>query len=259
MDPILNIETSTSVCSVSVSDKDAILAYRESKIDRSHASVLTVFVGEAMAEAGIEYRELSAVAVSRGPGSYTGLRIGVSAAKGICYGADIPLIALDTLMIMAHGIIRKRKANDKLILLRSGNHDDLPQTDDADDLPTSVDNDGVLLCPMIDARRMEVYTALYDTGGNRVKDITAEIINNDSFKDYLDERKILFFGDGSGKCRDMLKHPNAIFIEGIYPSACFMGQLSFKAFAEKKFEDTAYFEPFYLKDFLATTPKNKMI
>ncbi len=192
--------------------------------------MLTVFIGEAMAEAGIDYRELSGVAVSRGPGSYTGLRIGVSAAKGICYGADIPLIALDTLLIMARGLLRNL-----------------------------ADNDGLLLCPMIDARRMEVYTALYDTAGTRVKDITAEIIDNDSFKDYLDERKIIFFGDGSGKCRDTLKHPNAVFIEGIYPSACYMAQLSFKAFAEKKFEDTAYFEPFYLKDFLATTPKNKMI
>ncbi len=230
MDPILNIETSTGVCSVSVSDKDAILAARESRIDRSHASMLTVFIGEAMAEAGIGYNELSGVAVSRGPGSYTGLRIGVSAAKGICYGADIPLIALDTLLIMARGLLRN-----------------------------IADNDGLLLCPMIDARRMEVYTALYDTAGTRVKDITAEIIDNDSFKDYLDERKIIFFGDGSGKCRDTLKHPNAVFIEGIYPSACYMAQLSFKAFAEKIFEDTAYFEPFYLKDFLATTPKNKMI
>ncbi len=230
MEPILNIETSTGVCSVSVSDKDAILAARESRIDRSHASMLTVFIGEAMAEAGIDYNELSGVAVSRGPGSYTGLRIGVSAAKGICYGADIPLIALDTLLIMARGLLRN-----------------------------IADNDGLLLCPMIDARRMEVYTALYDTAGTRVKDITAEIIVNDSFKDYLDERKIIFFGDGSGKCRDTLKHPNAVFIEGIYPSACYMAQLSFKAFAEKKFEDTAYFEPFYLKDFLATTPKNKMI
>ena len=192
--------------------------------------MLTVFIGEAMAEAGIGYNELSGVAVSRGPGSYTGLRIGVSAAKGICYGADIPLIALDTLLIMARGLLRN-----------------------------IADNDGLLLCPMIDARRMEVYTALYDTAGTRVKDITAEIIVNDSFKDYLDERKIIFFGDGSGKCRDTLKHPNAVFIEGIYPSACYMAQLSFKAFAEKIFEDTAYFEPFYLKDFLATTPKNKMI
>ncbi len=192
--------------------------------------MLTVFIGEAMAEAGIGYNELSGVAVSRGPGSYTGLRIGVSAAKGICYGADIPLIALDTLLIMARGLLRN-----------------------------IADNDGLLLCPMIDARRMEVYTALYDTAGTRVKDITAEIIDNDSFKDYLDERKIIFFGDGSGKCRDTLKHPNAVFIEGIYPSACYMAQLSFKAFAEKIFEDTAYFEPFYLKDFLATTPKNKMI
>ncbi len=201
--------------------------------------MLTVFIGEAMAEAGIDYSELSGVAVSRGPGSYTGLRIGVSAAKGICYGADIPLIALDTLLIMARGVSKNIAGSD--------------------DFTISADNEGLLLCPMIDARRMEVYTALYDTAGKRVKDITAEIIDNDSFKDYLDERKIIFFGDGSGKCRDTIKHPNAVFIEGIYPSACYMAQLSFKAFAEKKFEDTAYFEPFYLKDFLATTPKNKMI
>ena len=229
---ILNIETSTNVCSVALSSGSKVILSRESQAERSHASVLTVFIDEVMKEAGKLYSELSAVSVSKGPGSYTGLRIGVSAAKGICYGADVPLLAVDTLRLMAAGVY-------------DTNRDDLI--------------DGTLLCPMIDARRMEVYTALYDVSGNMVREIRAEIIDENSFSHYLEQGKILFFGDGSAKCREIIQHPNAAFIEGIYPSAGHMADLSQQALSIKDFEDTAYFEPFYLKDFIATQPKKNLL
>ena len=229
---ILNIETSTNVCSVALSSGSKVIVSRESPAERSHASVLTVFIDEVMKEAGKNYSELSAVSVSKGPGSYTGLRIGVSAAKGICYGADVPLVAVDTLRLMAAGVY-------------DTNRDDLI--------------DGTLLCPMIDARRMEVYTALYDVSGNMVREIRAEIIDENSFAHYLEKGKVLFFGDGSAKCREIIQHPNAAFIEGIYPSAGRMANLSHQALSKKDFEDTAYFEPFYLKDFIATQPKKNLL
>ena len=214
--------------------------------------MLTVFIREAMREAGKQFGHLSAVAVSRGPGSYTGLRIGVSAAKGICYGAGVPLIAIDTLKLMALKVTG---------MLNSGPRENDAGNKGADNLPGLYrsDSENVLLCPMIDARRMEVYTALYDIEGRLIKDISAEIIDEKSFSDIPVEQKILIFGDGSDKCKDAISHPNTHFIPGIYPSAVQMAELSHKAFAEGKFEDTAYFEPFYLKNFLATTPKNKML
>ncbi len=252
MDRILNIETSTGVCSVTISSGRAVLAARESVVERSHAAMLTVFIQEAVSEAGISVGDLSAVAVSRGPGSYTGLRIGVSAAKGICYGAGVPLIAIDTLKLMALKVTG---------MLNPGPHENDTGNKGADNLPVLMGpcSDNVLLCPMIDARRMEVYTALYDIEGGLVKDVSAEIIDESSFRDIPDEQKILFFGDGSDKCKDVISHPNTHYIPDIYPSAVQMAELSHKAFAEGRFEDTAYFEPFYLKDFIATTPKNKMI
>ena len=214
--------------------------------------MLTVFIGEAVNEAGIKVGDLSAVAVSRGPGSYTGLRIGVSAAKGICYGAGVPLIAIDTLKLMALKVTG---------MLFGGLHGSDTGNKEADNLSAllGADSGNVLLCPMIDARRMEVYTALYDIEGRLVRDISAEIIDERSFRDIPVEQKIIIFGDGSDKCKDAISHPNVLFIPDIYPSAVQMAELSHKAFAEEKFEDTAYFEPFYLKDFIATTPKNKML
>ncbi len=230
-DPILNIETSTGVCSVSISSGSETIALRESMTGRSHAAMVTVFIDEVMKEAGLDFSMLSGVAVSRGPGSYTGLRIGVSVAKGLCYGAGLPLIAVNTLAVMALMVISSPHA------------------------PT----DGhTVLCPMIDARRMEVYMALFDEKGRQTGDITADIITGDTFRELLDEKKMLIFGDGAGKFKDVITHGNALFIPGIYPSARLMAGLSFKALREGIFEDTAYFNPFYLKDFLATTPKNKM-
>jgi tRNA threonylcarbamoyladenosine biosynthesis protein TsaB len=173
------------------------------------------------------------VAVSKGPGSYTGLRIGVSTAKGIAYGAGIKLIGIPTLQAMASSVTRKLSAN------RSKKNR--------------------LFCPMIDARRMEVFTALYTTSNVLYKEITAEIIHPGIFSDILEKNEIWFFGNGSDKCRDVISHPNARYIEGIEPSAAWMAKLAEKAFQEKQFEDIAYFEPFYLKDFIATIPRKNIL
>lgn len=232
---ILNIETSTNVCSVSLSGEDGtILSYRENLEDKSHAALLAVFIEEVLKESEKGFEDLDAVCVSKGPGSYTGLRIGVSTAKGICYARSLPLIAVNTLDIITRGVIRQNPAD------------------------FSKNGEKVLLCPMIDARRMEVYTALYDIHGNPVKETSAEIINENSFKDLLEDHKILFFGNGAAKCREIIAHPNAKFLEGIFPSARVMGSISLQAFQNSVFEDLAYFEPFYLKDFIATVPKKQL-
>ncbi len=249
---ILNLETSTGVCSVTLSSDRAVAAARESVVEKSHAAMLTVFIRETLIETGLIVDDLSAVAVSRGPGSYTGLRIGVSVAKGICYGAGLPLIALDTLRLMALKVASM--LNPHRHESNGGNNETEKMT-----VLNEADSENALLCPMIDARRMEVYTALYSNEGRQVRGVSAEIIDNNSFRDIPDEQKIFFFGDGSIKCKDVISHPNAHFIPDIYPSAMQMAELSHEAFAEGKFEDTAYFEPFYLKDFIATTPKNKML
>lgn len=245
---ILNIETSTSVCSVSVCKGNSILALRESLTGRSHAAMLTVFIEEAMRESGIEYNELSAVAVSRGPGSYTGLRIGVSAAKGICYASDLPLISVDTLKIMAQRVIKiagsaGSACSEESHLAGAGLNE--------------AGREELLLCPMIDARRMEVYMAIFNSRGNQISKISAEIIDENTFSRYKQVKKILFFGDGAEKCKKVLGESNAAFIPGIYPSAIEMADLSYNSLQEGRFEDTAYFEPFYLKDFIATKPKNR--
>jgi tRNA threonylcarbamoyladenosine biosynthesis protein TsaB len=170
--------------------------------------------------------------VSKGPGSFTGLRIGVSAAKGLCYALAKPLIAINSLEAMAAGTLHH---------------------------PSAIIHQPFLLCPMIDARRMEVYCAIYDGQLNEIKMTSADIIDPCSFSDLLQKNKILFFGDGSGKCKNMITHANAIFIEGIHPSAEYMLPLAEKLCAEKRFEDVAYFEPFYLKDFLDTKTLSKKI
>lgn len=229
---ILNIETSTNVCSVSLSGETGrILALRESLEDKSHSALLATFINEVMEESGVGYDELQAVSVSMGPGSYTGLRIGVSTAKGICYVRSLPLIAINTLEVMTRGFLNRQGH------LLSG---------------LGINS---LLCPMIDAKRMEVYTALYDSNGSQVKETTAEIINENSFSEVLESNTVFFYGNGASKCSEFLSSSNAKFIDGIYPSARDMGILSFEAFQKTKFEDLAYFEPYYLKDFVATVPK----
>jgi tRNA threonylcarbamoyladenosine biosynthesis protein TsaB len=229
---ILNIESSTNICSVSIARKGTILGIKESRDEKSHASLLTVFIGELLAQLHLDFSNLDAVAVSKGPGSYTGLRIGVSAAKGIAYGAGIKLIGVPTLEAMAFGVAQRFPA------IRSGKN--------------------TLLCPLIDARRMEVFTALYTPAITLYKEISAEIIHPEIFSDILKKKEIWFFGNGSGKCIDVIHHPNARFIEGIEPSSSWMAKLANKAFHNGQFEDVAYFEPFYLKDFIATVPRKNI-
>lgn len=226
---ILNIETATNVCSVTVSDGNNILFERENTEGPSHATLLGVFVEEAVKAMQGQNINLDAVAVSCGPGSYTGLRIGVSEAKGICYGLKIPLIAIETPLIMVNKVLETCEVGDEM-----------------------------LLCPMIDARRMEVYAGIYDCRMNVVRDIKADIVDETTYSEYLKQSKVLFFGNGSEKCQDMIKDHNASFVHDIYPSALFMSSLSQKAHDEARFVDVAYFEPFYLKDFVATTPKKNI-
>lgn len=226
---ILNIETSTPVCSASISENGKEISGRVSFDDKSHATMLSIYVNQIFNETGITAKQLSAVAVSQGPGSYTGLRIGVSLAKGICYAANVPLIAVNTLQAMA--LMAKEQS--------SKNYN--------------------LYCPMIDARRMEVYTALFDNNNCEYAATKALIIDNQSFVKELEKNTILFFGDGAKKCRDIITSSNSCFIDNIYPLASYMAILSATKLANKNFVDVAYFEPYYLKDFVATVAKNKVI
>jgi tRNA threonylcarbamoyladenosine biosynthesis protein TsaB len=233
---ILNIETSTIVCSVSVSRDGIVLAVKESREEKSHAKLLTIFIDELLKELNFKIDDLDAVAISKGPGSYTGLRIGVSTAKGLCYAKDKPLIAINTLQSMAKGLILKFNSNE---------------------LP--VDNfEKAILVPMIDARRMEVYSAFFNSKGESVREVLAEIIDEHSYKDILSKQKMIFFGDGSEKIRETIQHEKALFINDIYPSSNDMAELSENAFQKREFENVAYFEPFYLKDFVATVPKKNI-
>lgn len=221
---ILQIETATTVCSVALAKDGETLAVKQINERNIHAEVITLFINGLLKEAGINYDQLDAIAVSSGPGSYTGLRIGVSTAKGLCFSLDKPLIAIETLEAMANGAIAEL---------------------------TPADQD-MLLCPMIDARRMEVYTAVFDIAGKRVKPTTAEIIDENSFFSLLKEQTILFFGDGASKCRAVLGvNDNARFLANFDNSAAYLTQKAFEKFSAQEFEDVAYFEPYYLKDFIA--------
>ena len=226
MSCILHIETSTSVCSVSVSEDGLSIFSKEDHNGPSHAVSLGVFVDEALSFVDSHAMMLDAVAVSCGPGSYTGLRIGVSMAKGVCYGRNIPLIGLPTLEVLCVPVLL---------------YHELPED--------------VLLCPMIDARRMEVYSAIYDRALNVKREIEADIVDESSYLNFLEEHPVYFFGDGALKCRDKITHPNAHFIENIEPLARMMFPLAEKCVAKQDFKDVAYFEPFYLKEFVASKPK----
>lgn len=229
MRAILTIDTTTTVCSVALVTESGVVESRIDRIGNNHSKVIGVFAKEILEIAQKSGYEICAVALSQGPGSYTGLRIGASFAKGFCYGNLIPLIAIPTLKIMASAAARQTDAD-------------------------------TLLCPMIDARRMEVYSAVYDASLNEIESTKANIIDESSFKELLETKKIAFFGNGSSKCAELLgKNPNAIFIDGIDPLATEMGAMAWSAFNDKEFVDVAYFEPFYLKEFIATTPKNKIL
>jgi len=229
---ILNIETATPLCSVSLNVDGKTRSIRETDEERAHASLLTPFIQEVLEESGYEMTDLQAIAVGKGPGSYTGLRIGSSVAKGLCFGASLPLIAISTLEIYCLEFLNQATEDGFAVL-----------------------NPNALICPMIDARRMEVYTCLYDLSLNPVNTVSACVITPDSFSEWLGERIVFFIGSGMEKCMQIIDHPNARFVPGIKPSAKSLGVLAENAFLERKFETVAYFEPFYLKDFVATTPK----
>ncbi|NMC38234.1 MAG: tRNA (adenosine(37)-N6)-threonylcarbamoyltransferase complex dimerization subunit type 1 TsaB [Bacteroidales bacterium] len=227
---IICLETSTSVCSVALCDSKGVIDLRESSENKSHASLLTLFIDDLLTNAGVSVQDLESVVVSKGPGSYTGLRIGVSAAKGLAYAASVPLIGVETTLSMFYGItdnIRKKYG---------------------------VDNKSLLI-PMIDARRMEVYYSVYTSDGMKTKEISAEIIDENTFTDIPESVRILIFGDGAAKCRQVLKRKNIDFASEFRMSAAWMYKPAYESLGVRRFEDVAYFEPFYLKDFIATTPK----
>lgn len=226
---ILNIETSGEVCSVALAKDAEVIAAEEIQEANKHSELLTVFIENVFTKSLFGTDDLDAVAVSKGPGSYTGLRIGVSAAKGIAYAKSIPLIAVDTQKAMAWGMRNRLKATNNL-------------------------SEKLLFCPMTDARRMEVYAAFYDTDLIEIKSVSADIIEENSYNKFLNEYRMIFFGSGASKCKETILHPNAEFHDDILPSAKWMTAISEKRFRDKMFEDTAYFEPFYLKDFVAQIP-----
>ena len=231
---ILNIETSTKVCSAALAVDGKVKALKESKVKNSHAQQITLFSEEVVKRAGYTFKDLDAVAVSKGPGSYTGLRIGVSTAKGYCYALEIPLIAVGTLDAMAWGLVDALKNKKQLV-------------------------NAYLYCPMIDARRMEVYDAVYTSDLNKVKEVTATILNENTYAKYLEKHPMIFGGDGMAKAKELMfdKFPKAYWLDGFEPSSMFMAELAEQKFKFKDFEDTAYFEPFYLKDFVAGISKVK--
>lgn len=226
MSCIVHIETATDVCSVALSENGKVIAHKEDYEGPNHSVVLGPFVDEMVSFADSHAIPVDAVAVSCGPGSYTGLRIGVSMAKGLCYGRDLKLISVSTLKLLCVPLLL------------------------AEQIP-----EDALLCPMIDARRMEVYSAIYTRRLEAVKDVSADIIDENSYVELLGKQPVVFFGNGADKCKEVIKHPNAIFLDDVKPLAKNMLPLAEKAYLQGKFEDVAYFEPFYLKEFVATQPK----
>lgn len=228
MAKILLLETATAFCSVALSIDGKIVSVKEEGGQNLHASNLTLFIDEVVGKAGLLYQDLDAIAISKGPGSYTGLRIGVSTAKGLAYALDKPLIAIETLEMMAAGFLIQNPEYQGLV------------------------------CPMIDARRMEVYTAVYTAGLALLEPTAAKIIDENSFSNFLAENRVTFLGDGAAKCSETLKQENAVFVNDNFNSAANMSVLAENAFNKADFEDVAYFEPFYLKDFVLTQPKKKV-
>ncbi len=221
---ILNLETATTNCSVSVSKGNEILCLKEDNAaDYSHSEQLHIFIKEALQEASLSFSDLEAVAISKGPGSYTGLRIGVSAAKGLCFSLDLPLISIPTLESMAHQISLK---------------------------------EGEVVIPVLDARRMEVYSCVFDHQYQEIRETRAEIIDENSFGDYASFSKVHVVGSGAEKCKPILQAPNFNFYTTVVPSAKQMAILAHQKFQKAEFEDVAYFEPYYLKDFVLQTKKN---
>ena len=227
MATILHIETSTDVCSVAVSEDGQVIFHEEDRTGPNHAERLGTFVDEALSFTDSHAIPFDGVAVSCGPGSYTGLRIGVSMAKGICYARDLKLIAVPTLELLCVPVLLRETVTDQ----------------------------EALLCPMLDARRMEVYAGLYDRSLRPVREVGADIVDADTYREWLDQRPVYFFGNGASKCREAITHPNAQFIDGIEPIAKWMQPIAERRLMDGRTEDVAYFVPFYLKDFVAKMPK----
>jgi len=227
MSLILSLETSTAVTSAAIHNDGNLLAAEEIHIPQSAASKLAMLIKEVEKRSGIDLKELDAVAVSSGPGSYTGLRIGTSTAKGLCYALDVPLFSVGSLDLMAYHVSREKPGD-------------------------------VFLCPMIDARRMEVYCEVTDNTLTIIRSVEAKIIDEHSFGDLLKEKKMIFFGDGAVKCSTVIKNTNAVFLDGIFPSATDLGWMAFKRFERGEKENLVQFEPFYLKDFVAKKAASKL-
>jgi len=225
---LLSLETSTQDCSVALHDQGKLIASKQSQSPRSAASQLAVMIDEIIKSSGRKSSDLEGVIISSGPGSYTGLRIGVATAKGICYALNIPLLAVNTLELMT------QQAKD--ILYRDG-----------------IDIENVSLCPMLDARRMEVY-CMISRGAEILEPVQAKVIDEKSFDDHLRKGVVWFFGEGAEKCKNIVRHDNAHFLDGIIPDARKLGELGFARWKQKSFEDIATFEPFYLKDFVFKKP-----
>ena len=226
MSCILHIETSTNVCSVAVSQDGAVIFNETDRDGPNHSVKLGVFVDEAMSFTDNHAIPFDAVAVSCGPGSYTGLRIGVSMAKGICYARNLKLLAVPTLELLAVPVLLREQVEED-----------------------------ALICPMLDARRMEVYAGIFDRALHEVRPVSADVVDENTYKEYLDQHPVYFFGNGAAKCMDAIHHPNARLIEGIEPLAKYMMPLAERRMMREQFEDVAYFVPFSLKDFVAKTPK----
>lgn len=221
---ILSLESATPVCSVALFEGAKLLDSSHLQIPQSASSKLAVMIDEVLKRCNVSPKQLNAVAVSSGPGSYTGLRIGVASAKGLCFALSIPLIAVNTLESMVSQVADRS-------------------------------NEGDLLCPMLDARRMEVYCLLALADGRVIQETQAKVIDESSFQSELSKNKIIFFGNGAAKCRDVIQHTNAVFLDDVFPSAVDIGRLAFAKFESQTFEDLASFEPFYLKDFMVKKPK----
>lgn len=223
---ILHIDTSTDVCSVAVSEDAQVIFQQEDHSGPNHAEHLGTMIDEALSFTDNHAIPFDAVAVSCGPGSYTGLRIGVSMAKGICYGRQLKLIAVPTLELLCVPLLLREAIEE-----------------------------GALLCPMLDARRMEVYAAVYDRALHPVREVGADVVDGETYKEFLDRQPVYFFGNGAKKCMEVIDHPNARYIDGVDPLAKWMMPLAERRFLKEQFEDVAYFVPFYLKDFVAKMPK----
>jgi tRNA threonylcarbamoyladenosine biosynthesis protein TsaB len=226
MSLLLSIETSTLGCSVALHEQGKLLHSVETQVPQSASSQLAVMIQQVFNESRKKPAELKGVAVGAGPGSYTGLRIGVATAKGLCYALEIPLVSINTLELLAYQFINSKK----------------------------IESSSPLLCPMLDARRMEVYTILLDAKLNILRPTEAKVIDATSYVDLLENNSIYFFGDGAAKCQEFIKHPNARFVADITPLASYLGEMGFAKWEKNQVEDIASFEPFYLKDFLIRKP-----